>query len=280
MAVLKGGVAFFDSGIGGLTVLNECRKIIPKEVFYYYGDNRHAPYGNRSKREIERFVLRAFKMFTRLRVRAIVLACNTATAVCVENLRKKYAIPIIGAEPAVYPACKKGGEIFVLSTSATFSSARFKKLCTCANQRFPGAKIRPFACPDLAGEIEKRIFEKDYDYTHLFPKGKPQGVVLGCTHYVYIKKQVEKFYNCPVYDGNEGIANRLKTVLFEKSRDGQPLLTYSFSTNNPYSKNMKKNKGKNSGNPLNKRRVGNMPIYFLGRCKKANKRTFEQMFAK
>ena len=89
MGIPSGGVAFFDSGIGGLTVLCECAARLPNERFYYFGDNRHAPYGNLSDKKIKKLVFRAFRKFAALRVKAAVLACNTATATCVEALPTK-----------------------------------------------------------------------------------------------------------------------------------------------------------------------------------------------
>ena len=155
MGIPKGGIAFFDSGIGGLTVLNECKKRLPWETFYYYGDNKRAPYGNLSAEKIKKYVARAFKRFQRLRVKAVVLACNTVTAVCVEELRMKYPFPIIGAEPAVLPAAKGGCETFVLTTRATYESKRFQALLKKAASLYPKTKISAFPCDGLAGEIEK-----------------------------------------------------------------------------------------------------------------------------
>ena len=217
MKVRKGGVAFFDSGIGGLTVLAECEKFFSKEIFYYYGDHAHAPYGNLSNRKIKKYVFRAFRLFKKLRVKAVVVACNTATAVCIEPLRKKYKFPIIGTEPAVLSAAKKGGEVYVLSTRATFESERFQTLCKQASEAFPNASISAFPCDCLAGEIERNVENHNYDFTPFLPKGKPSSVVLGCTHYIYIGRQIKDFYGSEIYDGNRGIAMRLKAVL-EKNR--------------------------------------------------------------
>ena len=219
MRIPKGGIAFFDSGIGGLTVLSECIKIMPSELFYYYGDNAHAPYGNLSERKIRRYVFHAFKTFKKLQVAAVVLACNTATAICVEDLRQKYSFPIIGAEPAVGLAAKNGGEIFVLTTRATYKSDRFQKLCKKMQEGYPQAHLCLYACDGLAGAIEKNTvsFENIHKY---LPQGNPSSVVLGCTHYIYVKKEIEKFYNCKAYDGNFGIANRLHAVL-QKKRGGE-----------------------------------------------------------
>ena len=104
MRIPKGGIAFFDSGIGGMTVLSACEKQINNEIFYYYGDNFHAPYGNLPIYKIKKYVHKAFKLFESLQVKAVVIACNTVTAVCIDELRRKYTFPIIGVEPALMKA--------------------------------------------------------------------------------------------------------------------------------------------------------------------------------
>lgn len=247
MSILKGGVAFFDSGIGGLTVLNECRKKLPNETFYYYGDNENAPYGNLPPEKIVRFVFSAFEKFQELEVKAAVIACNTATAVCAELLREKYTFPIIGAEPAIFTAAQKGGRVFVLTTRATYESARFRALCDRAEKRFPQASVIPKACDKLAGEIEKRLLEKTYDFSSLLPPGKPDSVVLGCTHYIYLKEKIGEFYNAETFDGNFGMAKRLASFLEKMPTENMP---------------------------------GKAPVFFLGNSKDRNKYVFEQMFGK
>ena len=302
MRIPKGGIAFFDSGIGGLTVLAECIKMLPDEVFYYYGDNAHAPYGNLSERKIKRYVFRAFKKFKKLQVSAVVLACNTATAICIENLRKKYSFPIIGAEPAVGVAAKGGGEIFVLTTRATYESARFQNLCRKIRERYPEARLRPHACDDLAGAIEKDevTFENISQY---LPKGNPTSVVLGCTHYIYVKEEIEKFYDCKAYNGNFGIANRLRDALekkrgeklgkipskndfFEKNWDWQPPFTkkakkMSFSTTFRVAKEKKIKANKRSqkyGNQMQKR--GGINVFSIGNHAKTNMRSLFELLKK
>ena len=104
----RGGIAFFDSGVGGLSVLSACRKSVGGLPIYYYGDNARAPYGNRNIEEIRAYTHEAFFLFERLGVAAVVVACNTVTAVMIEELRAVYPFPIIGIEPAVLPAARKG----------------------------------------------------------------------------------------------------------------------------------------------------------------------------
>lgn len=99
-------VGVFDSGIGGLNVLSACIRLAPHLNYYYIGDNKHAPYGNKSCEEIYYRVSCAVELFKLIGIDAVVLGCNTATAVCVQRLREKYAFPIIGTEPAVAPAAR------------------------------------------------------------------------------------------------------------------------------------------------------------------------------
>ena len=260
MQIPKGGVAFFDSGIGGLTVFAECRKRLKNLTFYYYGDNLRAPYGNLPFEQIYAYVDEAFQTFEKLQVKAAVIACNTATAVCIERLRKKYSFPILGAEPAILPAAKRGGKVLILSTCATAKSERFLRLCERAKQAYPNAELVLAPCPNLAETIERNVLETSFLYHSFLPKETPSAVVLGCTHYIYIKNQIQAFYHCPVFDGNEGIANRLFSILSkaenrmfdEKYRDEQPLVTTARPPQN----------------------------CFLGSEKMRNLLVFEQMFAK
>ncbi len=225
MAMWQGGVAFFDSGIGGLTVLAECEKRLPNVKFYYYGDNTHAPYGNLSKEEMRPHVLRAFDAFARLRVDVAVIACNTVTALFAEELRARYDFQIVGAEPAVRAGARLGGEIFVLTTRATYESARFCTLCANVSREYPQSKITAFACDGLAGEIELRVGENGYEYARLLPKGTPNAVVLGCTHYIFIEQYIRNYYQCPAIHGNQGIAERLFSIIAQKNAKEMGFLT-------------------------------------------------------
>lgn len=289
MRVPKGGIAFFDSGVGGLTVLSACQPYLKKEILYYYGDNHHAPYGNLPKAKIRKYVLRAFKRFARLKVRAAVIACNTATAVCIEELRTRFSFPIVGAEPAVFPACAKGGEVFVLATRATCQSERFLRLCKRAEALYPNCTVRIAPCDLLAGEIEEHLSDKEYGYARFLPRGRPTAVVLGCTHYIYIKERIAKHYGCEVIDGNEGIAKRLCALLGEKSRDGRPpfqkkqkFLGFLTTSKPKNTKNMASERKPNKRSPKNDKKRGKngqtQTLFFLGKQRENNKKVYEQMF--
>ncbi len=276
----KGGIAFFDSGIGGLTVLAECRRLMPKGIFYYYGDNGRAPYGNLPPEKIKRYVFAAFEKFKKWKVKAVVIACNTATAVCVEELRKKYAFPIVGIEPAVRPAAARGGEVFVLSTRATYESRRFITLCQRTQREFPRARICAFACDGLAGEIERNLGRREVDFTVFLPRGSPRTVVLGCTHYSYISEQIRRFYGCEVVDGNKGLALRLEEIVRgeEKTR---PRVTTRSIFRRKKSEKMAMTGFLNvevDGNKAMLTGKDGSEIFFLGKDKVVNKTIFEQMF--
>ena len=240
-------VLFFDSGIGGLTVLGECMRNIPSRQFWYLGDNDNAPYGNLLPERIRELVFSAVERYASS-VGALVLACNTATALCADELRKKYSFPVVGAEPAILPAVRGGGEVWVLATRATCESPRLQTLIGRALSLYPNARIEIKPCDTLAGVIERGIVEGACSVTAHLPKGNPSSVVLGCTHYVYCKREIERFYACPVYDGNAGITRRLACVL-----------------------------GVVDGG---QKRFEPSTVTFLGNCATQNERVFEQMFAR
>lgn len=315
MTVPKGGVAFFDSGIGGLTVMFECQKRISGLPFYYFSDTQHAPYGNLSVAQIKKLVDAVFEKIATLNPSAVVIACNTVTAVYVEELRKKYPFPIIGTEPAILPAVKSGGETLVLTTPATAKSQRLNNLIKLANNRYAQSKITVCPCETLAGEIEEalnvslknsnptspckadnvvldcaqgietafNVSLKNSNPTSLYkgnnvvldcaqeietalnvslknfkptlPPCKADNVVLGCTHYIYMKEYVSNFYNAKTFDGNQGIANRLIQVL---RKTGKKIGTFDHFEKKPDFQR---------------------DFYFLLGDNQKNKLIFEQMFA-
>ena len=289
MKIMKGGVAFFDSGIGGLTVLSACRKEFPEECFYYYGDNRHAPYGNLSADKIRRYTIRAFEKFGRLQVKAAVVACNTVTAVCIEELRDRYSFPIIGTEPAVLSAARRGGEVWVLTTRATYNSERFRSLCNRAKEKYPGAIIRPIACDCLAGVIESNIANRDFNYTLTLPRGEPKSVVWGCTHYIYIKERIQAFYGCDVFDGNTGVVKQLSKVLDREAALGRRDRA-DFDEKTGFSEKVGMNDHSVTTSAINTNKCSLLPmrteggikgrknIVFLGKSKGKNEKVYKQTF--
>lgn len=261
-------VGVFDSGIGGLTVLQECVRWAPRCRYYYLGDNRRAPYGSRPPEEIFRFVRSAFKRFERMDVDAAVLACNTATAVCAERLREEFGFPIVGTEPAIKPAARICKNALVLATPRTAESKRLDTLI----QSFPRCRFTVFAPKDLAAAIERyaaageKVRLEEY-----LPRGEYDGVVLGCTHYVYLKEEISAFYRATVFDGNEGVARRLRTALEEKNCAQKGGMGKNVGTSDHFCSQIN-NQEENAQIHTKKN------IIFIGSSKKCNFLTYKHMF--
>lgn len=203
-------VAFFDSGIGGLTLLNECVRKLPYVNFIYFADNFNMPYGTKPADEILRLVDNQFNKISRLNPDAAVIACNTVTAECAKYLRNKYPFPIIGIQPAVKPAAADGGKCVVLATPATAASTPVKELV----EKYGNGKTEVLPCPNLAAYVEQNIFNINAkEISRLLPQTQADSIVLGCTHYIFIEKYIAEHYNCRVYDGLAGTANRLCQIL-------------------------------------------------------------------
>ena len=209
-------IGIFDSGAGGLGVLFECLRLSHGVRYFYLADEAHAPYGSRTEQEIASYVREGLQIFKALGVGAAVLACNTATAACVEEMRRAFPFPVVGTEPAVRLAERAGCKhALVLVTPRTAQCARFRALLARERERFT-----VFSPPRLASAVERFVTEGEpLSLSCHLPRGAFGGVVLGCTHYTLVKDEIAAFYASPVFDGNLGTARR---VLSLAGRDGRP----------------------------------------------------------
>ena len=206
----KRNVVVFDSGIGGLNLLYECVVRAPDINYYYISDNANVPYGNRSAEEVFNLTRNALKDIEQLNPAALVIACNTVTALCIERLRAAYKFPVVGIQPAIKQAAKRGGSCLVLATEATVCSASFKDLVA----RYGNSQTCVHACKDLAAYVEENVLNLPAALpANLLPDKSADSVVLGCTHYSFIKKQIQSRYNCPVFDGMVGTADHFAQIL-------------------------------------------------------------------
>ena len=130
MADINDPIGVFDSGVGGISVLAELMRTLPNERFLYYGDSLHAPYGTKPEAEVLGYVRGIMAEMMRRGVKAVVIACNTATSVAAATLRAELDLPIIGMEPALKPASeiRHGGQILVLATPVTLRLQKFQAL--------------------------------------------------------------------------------------------------------------------------------------------------------
>ena len=203
-------VVVFDSGIGGLNLLYSCALRVPHAHYYFISDPKNVPYGNRPPEEIMRLTLSALDGIEELNPAALVVACNTVTATCIGELRQKFSFPVVGIQPAVKQAAKLGGKCLVLATNATVQSAAFLKLV----ERFAPKDTEVVGCEHLASYVEQNVLSLSDELPEgLLPDVKADSVVLGCTHYAFVKKQIEKRYGCPVFDGIEGTAAHFSEIV-------------------------------------------------------------------
>jgi glutamate racemase len=213
-------LAFFDSGIGGLTVLRHALAALPEDEFIYYADTRHAPYGVKPKAEVGARVLDAAGFLARQGIDALVVACNTATAVAIQTLRERFGFPVIGMEPAVKPALARntGKKVLVLATSLTLKESKLETLIANLDR---DRKVERRELDGLVAFAER--FEFDTPPVRDYLAGKfasfrweqNESVVLGCTHFIFYRNAIQTLAGerVRVLDGNEGTVRQLARVL-------------------------------------------------------------------
>ena len=219
-------IGVFDSGLGGISVLKEFVKSMPSENFIYYGDSANAPYGIKTKKEITDRCENIIEFFIKQGVKAVVIACNTATSASANILRKKYSyLPIIGMEPALKVAAdgKTDNTIVVMATPLTLREEKFHNLMSRYDDENTIIKM---PCPELVKIVENDLLDDEEvvenqisDYYKGLDMKKINSVVLGCTHFVFYKDYMEKILNnnIDIVDGNVGTANHLKETLRERN---------------------------------------------------------------
>lgn len=209
-------IGVFDSGVGGIGTLAEMTRLMPHERFLFYGDTAHAPYGTKSRETVLGYVREVMAHLIGQNVKAVAIACNTATSVAAAELRAEYELPIIGIEPALKPAheARHGGSILVLATPMTLRLEKFQRLMS---QYGEGAV--PLPCPGLMDLVETESFDQAGHYLRErflpYDLNKVDAVVLGCTHYVFLRPVLKNILpdTVQVLDGNLGTAKQLRRVL-------------------------------------------------------------------
>jgi glutamate racemase len=216
-------IAVLDSGAGGLSVLKKIRELLPNEELIYMADSYFAPYGSKSTRVIKNRCFENMGFVDLQHAKALVLACNTATAAGVKELREAFDIPIIGMEPAIKPAADltRTGVIGVLATAGTLDSEKFMDLHSLYRDR---VEIITKACPGLVDEIERiepdrgEIIKLVTEYTETFLDKGGDTLVLGCTHYALIADIIAEIVGPKVVivDTGMSVAKELKRRLQEE----------------------------------------------------------------
>ena len=213
-------IAVFDSGLGGLTVLRALRSRLPHEDFFYFADTRFLPYGERPEAFLQQRGVLIDEALVRRGAKALVIACNTATAAAAEAIRAAIDLPIVALEPGVKPAVAltKTGVIGVLATTRTLASERFQRL---VGNHANHLKVLPVACPGLAEAIETQGPESPVVAALLDAFVAPlraagaDVVVLGCTHYPWVAEAIARRMPAGVslLDTGEPVARQLERLL-------------------------------------------------------------------
>jgi glutamate racemase len=194
-AVDQRPIGVFDSGVGGLSVLRAIRAELPFEQLVYVADSGYAPYGDRPREFIESRALAICDFLLERRVKAVVVACNTATGAAVHVLRERLTIPVIAIEPAVKPAAlqTRSGVVGVLATAGTLSSPKFLDL---VDRHGAGVQVLVQPCPGLAERIEAGDLASEDTRELVTRLVRPlleksaDTLVLGCTHYPFVRELI------------------------------------------------------------------------------------------
>ncbi len=225
-------IGFFDSGLGGVSVLAAAINELPYERFLYLGDNANAPYGTKSDGEVLDLTAAGAERLMNSGIKALVVACNTASGIAAESLRQRYAIPIIALEPALKVAAQnhENGTILVLATPLTLNSEKYQKLFSQY-----GNHAVSLPCPGLMEFVEREELDSpalDRYLDDLFAPFLGDGIdsaVLGCTHYLFLKEAVRRHLpeKVKIIDSNQGVVRQLKNKLIQNG-----LLSESHKTGN------------------------------------------------
>lgn len=212
-------IAVFDSGVGGISVLRELMKQMPNEHFLYYGDSANAPYGDRPTRQVRNLTLNAAEMLMKRGIKALVVACNTATAAAIHVLREQYPDTIIiGIEPALKVAADRfpKGRVGVMATQVTLREEKFAHQL----ERFPDMQVDLIPAPGLVELIEAGQADSPNTLALLQQilspyAGKLDALVLGCTHYPFAAKAIAQVLGekTVLLDGGEGTARHTQRSL-------------------------------------------------------------------
>ena len=236
-------IGVFDSGIGGLTVVDALAKSLPNESILYVGETARGPYGNKSKARIQEYSDEIVQWLVNENCKMIVVACNTASSLALTHLNSKFDLPIIGViNPGVYAAIQatKTLSIGVLGTRGTINSAAYGKKIKLENSRI---SVISQACPLfvplaeegwISGDVPKAVAE---NYLAIFKESNVDTVILGCTHYPLLKTVINEVIGGDVslVDSSEATASIVQSVLKQKelSAEGSVGEVHCFVTDSP-----------------------------------------------
>lgn len=231
-------IGVFDSGLGGISVLKELMQLMPEEHYLYFGDSANAPYGTRTTEEVKILTLNAAARLYERGIKALVVACNTATAAAITQIREEYPhLIVVGIEPALKMATDRfpRGHVGIMATQVTLREEKLEHLVG----RFPDVTVEKIPAPGLVELVEQGKTQSEETEALLRNILKPyvgqlDAIVLGCTHYPFVKDTVQKILGegVVVLDGGAGTARQTKRLLEERGllRSGEGSLKMENSS--------------------------------------------------
>lgn len=216
----ENSIGIFDSGVGGLTIWNELRKLMPNESFIYFADSANAPYGERSQKEIIELSGRNTRFLLAKKCKIIVVACNTATTMAIAQLRKEFDVPFVGIEPAFKPAAlqSRTKKIGVLATKGTLNSTLFNETYRRFGRDIQATIRVGSGLVELIENGKKDSAEmRQLLYRYLQPMiaNDCDHIVLGCTHYPFLKPLIQELTpeHVEIIDSGAAVAQQTQRVL-------------------------------------------------------------------
>jgi glutamate racemase len=238
----NGPVGIFDSGVGGLSVMREVVRQLPAEDVVFFADTVHCPYGRRTQEEIQRLAEGAVGFLVSQGAKIVVMACHTASAAALRDVRESFETPIVGLEPAVKPAAERSGSrvVGVMATEVTFQGGLFASL----TERFASdVVVLTRTCPGLVEQVEEGLVAADSTRKMLEDHLRPmldEGVdslVLGCTHYPFLLPLIREITGdgVEIVDPSPAVAHQTARVLRGEGllREKGPGRHSFFTTGNP-----------------------------------------------
>jgi glutamate racemase len=236
-------IGVFDSGVGGLSVLREIWAQLPREDTIYFADTAHCPYGSRSIEEVRSLAVAITDFLVGRGAKVVVVACNTASAAALHYLRERFAVPIVGMEPAVKPAVEHThtGRVGVIATEVTFQGELFARLL----QRFAdGVDVLTQACPGLVQQVEAgKLDDPETDrllrlYLQPMVAAGIDSLALGCTHYPFLRDAIQRVVgpDVEIIDPAPAVARQTARVLEQNGllRDSpEPARHLFYTTGDP-----------------------------------------------
>ncbi len=235
-------IGVFDSGVGGLTVVGQMREILPHEDLVYFGDTARVPYGTKSKETITRFSIENVEFLMRHDVKLVVVACNTASSLSLDFLKRCFKVPIIGViEPGAKAAVgsTRNGRIGVIGTAATISSGAYEKAI---KKIKPDSSVFTGSCPLFVPLVEEGWADKKVSgeiasiYLSPLKKKRIDTLILGCTHYPILKNVIRKVMGGRVLliDSAKEVAKEARLILdscglLNRAQDKEPVYKFFVS---------------------------------------------------